>query len=99
MPDTLIRPDVTEVVDLEIVPFDDTDSTSNTRTHIVNPPANVHIWQPGMSAQDVVDQARLNGWEVVALCEYRWVPKRNPDKYPMCDDCMRIAGEIMRQNG
>lgn len=37
------------------------------RTHIINPPTNTHIWKPGMSAQDIVDVARLTGQNVTAL--------------------------------
>lgn len=101
MSDVLEKPDVVTQDDtFELtVPYDDSDSTKDTRTHIVNPPKNIHIWQIGMTAQDVVDIARANGWEVVALCDYRWVPKRNPDKYDACEDCIRIAGEIMRSKG
>lgn len=76
-----------------------TDDGKDHKTHIVNPPKNLHIWQPGMTAQEIVDIARVTGQEVTALCGYKWVPKRNPDKYDVCQPCMDIAGELMRGNG
>lgn len=83
----------------ELVPYDDTDDGKDHLTHIINPPNNTHIWEPGMEAQDVVAIARLKGWPVTALCGYKFVPKRNPERYDACQACMDIAGEIMREMG
>lgn len=80
-------------------PYDDTDDGKNHLTHIVNPPKNVHVWHPGMSAVELVQRARLIGAEIIALCDYKWVPKRNPEKYPVCQVCVDIAGELMREAG
>lgn len=80
-------------------PYEDDDATEQTRAHIVNPPMNTHIWRPGMSAQQIVDFARAEQLPVVMLCETVLTPKRNPDKYPACEECMRIAGELMRAAG
>ena len=91
MTDTLLE----IVEDTELLPYEESDDP-NRRTHIVNPPNNLHIWTPGMSAQDFVDLARLNGLEVVALCGYRWVPKHNPEKYDVCETCFKIASGLMR---
>ena len=77
----------------EVLPYEDSNDPDR-RTHIVSPPENVHIWQPGMEAQDVVDVARATGQEVTALCGYKFVPKHNPDKFDACDTCMKIAAEI-----
>lgn len=74
-------------------------SDSNVRAHIVNPPKNLHIWREGMTAQDIVDYARILGLEVVALCGYTWIPKHNPDKVDVCDACMTEAGNLMRGAG
>ena len=63
--------------------------------HIIIPPANLHIFLPWMRSQDIVDIARVRGLEVVALCGHRWVPRHNPANLPTCDDCVRIAGEIL----
>jgi DUF3039 family protein len=79
----------------ELVPYEDTDDGADHRAHIVNPPMNLHIWKPGMEGQDIVDLARLTGEEITALCGFKFVPKRNPDKYKACDPCLKIAGHIL----
>ncbi len=85
--------------DEDVLNFEETDDEAHDRfTHIINPPSNVHIWRPGMSAQDVVDIARANGWPVKALCGKVWVPKHNPDKYPACPTCMDIAHKLISEN-
>ena len=94
MSDTLLE----IVEDTDLFPYEE-DNDPNRRTHIVNPPLNLHIFKPGMSSQDVVDSARLLGLEVVALCGYRWVPKHNPEKYDICEPCIKIASELMRDAG
>lgn len=87
---------VMEIASLsELFQFEENDDP-NRKTHIINPPKNIHIWRQGMSSQDVVDIARATGQEVVALCDYRWVPKHNPEKFDVCDTCLTIAGELMR---
>jgi hypothetical protein len=96
MPET--EQEVGRVVLNEIAPYVD-DNDPNRRTHIVNPPNNLHIWKIGMEAQDIVDIARLRGLEVTALCGYKWVPKHNPEKFDVCEACFKIAEQIMRSEG
>lgn len=86
-----------EIIELDL--YEDTDDGNEHLTHIVNPPGNTHIWQIGMSSKDVVDIARWNGIEITALCGYKFVPKRNPEKYPACQSCFDIAGAIMSEDG
>jgi len=83
----------------ELFPYEDTDDGADRATHIVNPPNNLHIWRVGMSAQDIVDIARVTGQYVTALCGYKWIPKRNPEKYDLCTGCLEIAQHLMRSNG
>ena len=82
----------------EVIPYEETDDP-NLLVHIVNPPANPHLGQPGMSAQDVVDVARATGREVVALCGRRFVPRHDPDKGDVCSICILVAGRLMRGAG
>lgn len=90
----------TEVDNLtDVIPYEEPTDGADTKTHIVSPPENKHLFQPGMEAQDIVDLARATGQEVIALCGYRWVPKHNPDKFETCDACFKIAGDIMRGEG
>lgn len=81
----------------ELFEYEESDDP-NRKTHIVNPPKNIHIWRQGMTAQDIVDIARATGQEVIALCGYRWVPKHNPDKFEVCRSCFKIAGDLMRSS-
>lgn len=82
------------------IPYEEVAPGDNERlTHIINPPSNIHIWEPGMSSQDIVDIARATNQEVVSMCGKRWVPKYNPEKFDVCPTCMEIAGSIIRDMG
>lgn len=83
----------------EIIEYEEMDPKREYKAHIINPPANVHIWQPGMTAKDVVDVARATGQFVVALCGYKFIPKHNPEKLDACEKCMTIAGLIISEDG
>ena len=90
-----ITEETTTVVETVVV--EESQAETPKMRHIINPPANLHIFRPWMSAQDIVDIARVRGIEVVALCGHRWVPRHNPTNLPTCDDCVRIAGEILSE--
>lgn len=47
-------------------------------------------------SKEKMEQSRLTGKPVVALCGKVWVPKRNPDGYPVCPDCKKIYEQMMR---
>ncbi len=34
------------------------------------------------------------GEEVEALCGKRWVPTRDPQKFPVCPTCLEVLGQI-----
>lgn len=38
---------------------------------------------------DIV-RANIEGVAVVALCGKKWIPNRDPDKYPVCPTCKEI---------
>lgn len=82
----------------DVVPYVE-DDDPRRHTHIVNETDNLHIWRSGMGAQDIVDIARVRGIEVTALCGYKWIPQHNPEKYDVCEACMKIAGDIMKEDG
>ena len=46
--------------------------------------------------EDIV-RANVEGVEVVALCGKKWIPNRDPDRYPICPTCKDIM-EIIRAN-
>jgi hypothetical protein len=43
-------------------------------------------------------QSRLTGRAVVALCGKVWVPKHNPEDYPVCPECKKIFDEMQGGN-
>jgi len=58
-------------------------------THIVNCPDdkdNTEAW---------LTEARVFGLEVTALCGYRWVPTRDPQRHPICNACIDAANIIV----
>jgi len=59
-------------------------SDSEHRAHIVKRPPDRD------SAEGWVTEARVLGLEVEALCGHRWVPARNPEKYPVCELCRDV---------
>ena len=85
--------------DTTTVPYEEPEDASQHLTHIINPQTNTHIWHLGMEIQEVVDIARAKGLEVTSLCGYTWVPKLNPEKFPVCHPCIEIAGDLMRGMG
>lgn len=42
-------------------------------------------------AEALVLEARINGTEVEALCGKRWVPSRDPERFPVCPTCAEMA--------
>ncbi len=41
-------------------------------------------------AKATLIDAMVYGEETEALCGYRWIPSRNPDKFPVCPACQEI---------
>lgn len=39
-------------------------------------------------------RANVEGVEVVALCGKRWIPNRDPSRYPVCPTCQEIMSAI-----
>ncbi len=48
------------------------------------------VFTPGRDAAAVLTEARVMGTPVTALCGKRWVPERDPAKYPICPECKEI---------
>ncbi|HEX9682461.1 MAG TPA: DUF3039 domain-containing protein [Acidimicrobiales bacterium] len=46
--------------------------------------------------RDDVARAYVTGEAITALCGKRWVPSRNPDKYPVCQACMERLAQGMK---
>ena len=45
-------------------------------------------------SKDRIQESKLTGRPVVALCGKVWVPKHDPSQYPVCPDCKRIYHEM-----
>jgi hypothetical protein len=95
MTDTLTDVDQDVNLEQEVAPYED-DANGTHLTHLIIPNDNQHLWMEGMTAKDSIAIARMAGAEVVALCGYKWVPKRNPDNYPICQKCYQTASAIVR---
>lgn len=42
---------------------------------------------------DIV-RANVEGVPVVALCGKKWIPNRDPDRYPVCPTCKEIKATL-----
>jgi hypothetical protein len=72
-----------------VVPDIDTaDRGPDELTHIVNCPADKE------SAEAWVTEARVMGLELEALCGFRWMPTKDPSRFPVCTACLDMAGII-----
>lgn len=99
----------TEVVvgnnsDTELSEMEEMFAEALRSTHIVAPSDNKTICHilgngPEITAQDIVNFARENNVMVVAICEYKWIPKNNPEKYDLCEPCRVEAEHRMRDAG
>ncbi|RHA38724.1 DUF3039 domain-containing protein [Cellulomonas rhizosphaerae] len=86
-------------VEIDLAPLEHSDDP-NLRAHIVRPIDNGVPNGPkgeGVTAQDVIDLARLNGTEVVALCGHRFVPKHSTVALTACGTCFEAAAAIGRE--
>lgn len=43
--------------------------------------------------EDIV-RANVEGVEVIALCGKKWIPNRDPNRYPICPTCKEIMSVI-----
>lgn len=39
-------------------------------------------------------RALVEGCPVTALCGKRWVPSRDPERYPVCPTCKELVAEL-----
>lgn len=45
--------------------------------------------------KDKVVASAVEGTAVEALCGKKWVPSRNPERYPVCPECKEIYESLM----
>lgn len=44
--------------------------------------------------KEKITEAHVLGIPVVAICGKVWVPHKDPEKYPVCPDCLKIYEQI-----
>lgn len=44
--------------------------------------------------KDKILPSTVEGTPVVALCGKKWVPSRNPERYPVCPECKDIYEKL-----
>lgn len=54
---------------------------------------------PGQDGEAVVLEAMVTGTPITALCGKRFVPQRDPKKYPVCPPCAEKRAILLGGNG
>lgn len=44
--------------------------------------------------KDKIVQSAVEGKAVIALCGKKWVPNRNPERFPVCPACKEIYEQL-----
>lgn len=50
-----------------------------------------------VSKEDAM-KAYIDGVKVTALCGKKWVPSRDPEKFPICPTCKELYGLVFGDN-
>lgn len=58
-----------------------------------------HIVYSKGNAQALITEASVLGFPVEALCGKRWVPSRDPKRFPVCPECKEIADALRGPGG
>lgn len=43
-----------------------------------------------------ITESAVMGTPVIALCGKKWIPGRDPEKFPVCPDCKRIYESLKK---
>lgn len=78
----------------ELVQTSTTDQPEQA-AHIVRVPPG----QLDTTPQAYVLRARIEGFEVTALCGYTWIPEKDPVPLPICVDCVEIYRQDPKGHG
>jgi hypothetical protein len=90
---TIAAPEI-ETINLEEPSIFEEIDDPNARSHMVNGDMNLHVWIEGMEPRELVEAAVLGGYELTALCGFKWVPKGDPDKHDICEKCLKIWNSL-----
>ena len=44
--------------------------------------------------KDKIVESAVEGSAVIALCGKKWVPNRNPERFPVCPECKEIYEQL-----
>lgn len=44
--------------------------------------------------KDQIVESAVEGTPVIALCGKKWVPTRNPERFPVCPECKEIYEQL-----
>jgi hypothetical protein len=44
--------------------------------------------------KDKIVESAIEGNAVIALCGKKWVPNRNPERFPVCPECKEIHEQL-----
>lgn len=67
----------------------DTDTDLLTRQELVEDDGNHDRFSHYVKKEKIVESA-VTGKAVKALCGKKWIPSRDPEKYPICPTCKEI---------
>lgn len=45
--------------------------------------------------KDKIVASAVEGSAVIALCGKKWVPNRNPERFPVCPECKEIYEQLL----
>lgn len=82
----------------EVVETNDQTTEDDGKRHVIAWQDNLHIYKKGMTSQDIVDFARVNGVEVVALCGKIWIPSQQVAGRETCDPCVDLMQAYLNKN-
>ena len=88
-------PDAPTIPDLETDVREETDLDRRIDTSDGDHERFAHIVVPASA----VTEAYVTGQSVTALCGKRWVPTRDPKRYPICPTCKEILDQARAMRG
>jgi hypothetical protein len=77
---------MTDIAPLEVLPAGE---ETVEETEDDDDPDAAHI----VTQEDLI-HSQLTGQPIQALCGKWWVPKRNPDEFPLCQACVEIFNSL-----
>lgn len=52
----------------------------------------------GRDPRAMITAAMVDGRPIRALCGKKWIPSRDPSRYPICPDCQKIKERLLRRS-